>query len=456
MAISTGPARQSGQNQPAPADPGGPRLQPVPEPPQSRRNRGVRWPLLLAGVLIGAGVFTWQSLEPARNENAALAPVPTAVVAMESFAPSIRLSGTVSALDSAAIRAPRLRVRSQLTLTRLAEAGTFVKAGDIVAQFESRELQDRVDDMLSNVVQAEARFNREKAKVLVERETLRQERDTAKAEYEKAAFDLRKTEVLSEIESQVLRNTAAQAEATWRQLEQELALQEEVFRRRMRIEEIDIEDAKLRHERYARDLERMTLRAPVGGLVVLEPMYKGGGQFQQASLGDQVYPGTVFLRVVDLSGLLVQASVNQVDAEAVSVGMPATIRFDAYPELAVEGRVSNVGAIATSGDRGFGPSGSGLYVKTIPVELSFSTDDPRIIPDLSASVDVARAEPEEALVIPRSAVQENDGEAFVRVRSGNSWERRAVELGRQDAIETVVLAGLQPGEEIALRNPERP
>jgi multidrug resistance efflux pump len=339
----------------------------------------------------------------------------------------------------------------------LAEAGTFVEAGDVVAQFESRELQDRVDDMLSNVVQAEARFDREKAKVLVERETLRQERDTAKAEYEKAAFDLRKTEVLSEIESQVLRNTAAQAEATWRQLDQEVALQEEVFRRRMRVEEIDIEDAKLRHERYARDLERMTLRAPVGGLVVLEPMYKGGGQFQQASLGDQVYPGTVFMQVVDLSGLLVQASINQVDAEAISVGMPATIRFDAYPDLAVEGHVSKVGAIATAGQGGFGASGgAGLYVKTIPVEVAFSTEDPRIIPDLSASVDVARAEPVQALVIPRSAVQEAGGEAFVRVRVGKSWERRPVEIGRQDAIETVVAAGLEPGEEIALRNPERP
>ena len=451
MAVPAKPDRRRDEFQPVPSRP-----QLAPEPPQPTVRKPKRWPILLFGLLIGAGVYAWQTIQTAQ-QNAAGAPTPSMVVSENAFAPSLRISGTVAARDSAAIRAPRLRIRSQLTLTELAEAGTFVEVGDVVARFESRELEDRVDDMQSNVVQAEARLDREKAKVLVEREALRQQRDAAKAEFDKATFDLRKTEVLSQIQAEILRNTAAQAEAEWRQLDAELELQEEVFRRRLRVEEIDVEDAKLRLERYSRDLGRMTLRAPVGGLVVLEPMYKGGGQFQQAALGDQVYPGAIFLRVVDLSGLHVAAAINQVDAESIGIGMTAKIQFDAYPGLSVDGRVSNVAAIATAGGEGFRGGGSGLYVKTIPVEVSFSTEDERVIPDLSASVDVFKTELRQALTVPRGAIRRDDqGEPYVYVRDGASWEPRLVELGERDSVEAIVLAGLEPGEEIATQKPEHP
>jgi multidrug resistance efflux pump len=343
----------------------------------------------LAGLALGAGVYRWQV--PAVVETVASAPAASFVPLPDELEPlvqSIRLTGSVSARESASIRAPRLRVRSQLTLTELAEAGTNVTAGDVVARFESRELEDRVDDMQSNQVQALAALESARADILIQRESMRQELERAKAEYEKAKLELRKVEVLSEIQGQILRDAAAEAEAAWRQLQRESALQEEVFARRMRVEEIDVAEAKLRYERFARDLEQMTLRAPVSGLVVLEPMYKGGGQFQQAAVGDQIYPGTTFVRVVDLSELVVSAQVNQVDAQAVRVGQPAAIWFDAYPDLVLEGRVSRVAAIAGGADSPGSRGGGSLYVKTIPVEVAFETSDPRVIPDLSVAVDV--------------------------------------------------------------------
>ncbi|MCB1018440.1 MAG: efflux RND transporter periplasmic adaptor subunit [Bryobacterales bacterium] len=429
------------------------RPQIVPEPPETEPKRGAGWLwLLLLGVLAGAGLFTWQDVLPRETRGAAVASTPTLVVEPQPFIRSLRLTGSVSARESVAIRAPRLRVRSQLTLTELAEAGTMVKAGDVVARFESRELEDRVDDMTSNRVQREAQLERERAKVLVEQEAIRQQRDRAKAEYDKAVFDLRKAEVLSQIEGEILRNTAAQAKAEWQQLEGELELQQDVFKRRMHIEEIDVQDAQLRYERYARDLERMVLRAPVSGLVVLEPMYKGGGQFQQASLGDQVYPGTTFLQVVDLSSLHVSAAVNQVDAGSIRVGQPALVYFDAYPGIEVEGRVSNVGAIAGSAE-GFGSRNAGLYVKTIPVDIAFQTKDPRIIPDLSAAVDIQLERQADQLLAPLSAVQRRDGQTFVFLRQGNSWVERPIELGEANDTAAIVLSGLEPGDEIALEKP---
>jgi len=81
--------------------------------------------------------------------------------------------------------------------------------------------------------------------------------------------------------------------------------------------------------------------------------------------------------------------------------------------------------------------GWGVWVKSIPVEIVFETTDERIIPDLAA-------------------VRESAGDTEVAVRNGADWDRRSVELGERNAIEAIVLAGIEPGEEVALENPERP
>ncbi|MEZ5397443.1 MAG: efflux RND transporter periplasmic adaptor subunit [Bryobacterales bacterium] len=166
-------------------------------------------------------------------------------------------------------------------------------------------------------------------------------------------------------------------------------------------------------------------------------------------------PRTTFLQVVDLSSLHVAASVNQVDAGAVRVGQPATVHFDAYPGIEVQGRVSSVGAIAGSSE-GFGSRNAGLYVKTIPAEVAFQTKDPRVIPDLSAAVDIQLEKRDDQLLAPLSAIQRSAAEPFVFVREGKSWAQRPVELGETNEVDAVVVSGLEPGDEVALEKPAQP
>ena len=175
----------------------------------------------------------------------------------------------------------------------------------------------------------------------------------------------------------------------------------------------------------------MTVKSPIGGLVVMETMFKGGGTFQQTSEGDQVYPGSLFMRVVDTSDMVVSASINQVDIQNVRMGMMAEVRLDAYPDLVLEGRVSRVGAIASMGAGGgkFMRGGSGNYLKTIPVEVSIKVTDKRVIPDLSASADLLLKEEEADVLAPRESVRVEDGKHVVYVRDGEGFETREVQLG---------------------------
>ena len=77
--------------------------------------------------------------------------VRTAVAVTGELVKSLRIGGTIGTLRSVAIQTPELRGShvvgwAALTLVRLADAGSIVEAGDVVAEFELERLEDHIAD----------------------------------------------------------------------------------------------------------------------------------------------------------------------------------------------------------------------------------------------------------------------------------------------------------------------
>ncbi len=376
---------------------------------------------------------------------------------------TLRVGGTVETLDYAAIRAPQMRGprdsgRADLTLMRLAEAGSLVKAGDVVAEFELRWLEDHIEDRASAVSTARSNYRRLEADTLILKETERQGRLTAKAEFDKAALDVRTAEVRSDIEAEVLRNMAAEAKATWEQLEEEGGLMEVVHDATLRVEELTVQEEVLHVERHERDYERLRVQTPIDGMVVRETMFNRSGQFSQTKEGDQIYPGALFMRIVDVANMVLAASVNQVDSQSVRIGNRAVIELDAYPGERFTGRVVDLGAVATASGGGksrYRRPSSGEFVKQIPVRILIEDQDKRILPDLSASADVVLSRVGSGVLVPREAVRRNanNGSLRVWVRDGEEFLERSVQVGGWSDTEALVSSGLKAGEEVLLSDP---
>jgi HlyD family secretion protein len=152
------------------------------------------------------------------------------------------------------------------------------------------------------------------------------------------------------------------------------------------------------------------------------------------------------MSVVDPSSMQVDASVNQSEIERMRIGQRATVRFDAYPDLVMDGKVEGVGSLATSGRR------SNYYVRRVPVRLVIEGADPRVIPDLSAIADVVIGSEDDALLVPREAVHEENGKSLVYVRQGDGgFAAREVAIGAVNNTHAAVVSGLQGGEDIAIQ-----
>jgi multidrug efflux pump subunit AcrA (membrane-fusion protein) len=142
--------------------------------------------------------------------------------------------------------------------------------------------------------------------------------------------------------------------------------------------------------------------------------------------------------VVDPSAMLVRVKVNQADLHLLRAGQTAKISLDAYPELEFPGKVEQVAPVGTTSrltDR----------VRNFVALVSIQGNHPKLMPDLSAAVDVELERQANAIVVPRDAVIGDEGKFSVRVFDGDRTQSRAVTLGPMSDHEVVVASGLEPG-----------
>lgn len=342
-----------------------------------------------------------------------------------------------------------------LVLLDLAKPGAHVKKGDVVAEFDRQYQLNRLDDYKARVVQAEATIKKLKADQAVAKEAHEQLLRIAKADLEKAQLDLKTIEVRSAIESERFKLAVEENQARYKQLLSEQKLFDVSQRAELRAAEIDRDQSKIELQRNTANVEKMVLRAPLDGIVVMQSIFRGGemGQVQQ---GDQIYPGQPFMQIVDPSSMVINATINQVDSEQLRIGMKAVTRIDAYPGLDLPARIVGLGAMTkTAGWRA-------NWVKEIPVRLKLEKMDPRVIPDLSASADIVLASQKQAAIVPLASIF-RDGEhagsqerqaTFAFVQSPSGWERKEVELGLTSHVAATVRSGLKDGEVVATQRPQ--
>jgi multidrug resistance efflux pump len=213
-----------------------------------------------------------------------------------------------------------------------------------------------------------------------------------------------------------------------------------------RIQEMTSEFQMRHRNRHQHDIESFTIKASMAGLIVMKPTYRNGEQ-GQVQVGDLVSPGQLFMRIVDLSEMAVEATINQAESELVRTGQDATVRFDAYPDLVLKGKVTSVGTIAVSGRR------VNYYIRRIPIRIALESTDPRVIPDSSASADVVVGERGDSIIVPRQAILEEEGKPTVYVKHDGAFLPREVEVAKYSNTEAAIIGGLEAGEEVALERP---
>ena len=334
-------------------------------------------PLML--ILFALLLFSGCSRSPVNVVNASAGPRP---LEAPSPPPLVRITGLVRAVRVYSVQVPQIiqtpgSQGNRITLVTLVPNGATVKKGDNLAEFDNtrqlddaREAEAKFDDLTHQVAQKAAENRSDAAKRMAE---LKQ----AEADFGKAGVQLKKGPILNEIDR--IKNEAkaesAQAQVESLRKSHDARLRAEAAA--LRVLELQRDRQKVALDRAKTNAEKLTIKAPLNGMVALENIWKGGSM-GHAQEGDQLFGGQSLLKIFDPSEMVVDAQVGEPDGARLTPGLRARVRLDAYPDLEMDAAFVSASPVAVTA--------LGSPVKNFSARFRLLKIDPRLLPDLSAAV----------------------------------------------------------------------
>ena len=290
----------------------------------------------------------------------------------------LRLTGIVEAIHSSKVTVPQIIGQGgRLTLTRLIPNGARVRKGDVLAEFDPLQQLEaaftaraKYED-LGHQVEQKISENRADA------ERRRADLTQAQSDLRKAQLELEKGPVLAELDR--LRNEA-RAELARQHVESLLksnALHDQSDAAALRILELQRDRQKVAMERARINMERLTLRAPLPGLIAHQTVYRGNSE-GHAQVGDQLWYGYALVSIFDPTEMRVRCLVAETDRASLTGATKVRVHVDAYPDLSVPGHLESASPMAASA--------LGSPIKTFTATFRLDAMDSRLMPDLSAAV----------------------------------------------------------------------
>ena len=180
----------------------------------------------------------------------------------------------------------------------------------------------------------------------------------------------------------------------------------------------------------ARDDANYPIRAAFAGIVSQVLRVEGEYVAEQSEQN-------LVARVDDVSELYVQASVPELDVAKTKIGQEAMIRVAALGSTNMRGKIAEIALSAREKERWSSSSSE------FAMRVTILDRDPRLMPGMTALMDVITAKRVNVLALAHEYVQQDSEGSFVTLASG---EVRRVTLGLQTEEAVEIVAGLREGE----------
>jgi HlyD family secretion protein len=156
--------------------------------------------------------------------------------------------------------------------------------------------------------------------------------------------------------------------------------------------------------------------------------------------GAYVNPGDLVLQEADLSKVLVRSFVDEPDVARLAAGEKIEVTWDAMPGRLWTGFVSAVpAAVKLHGTRNVGET-----------TCIVGNPDYRLLPNINVGVTIVTAEHENALTVPREALRQDDGTSYVYQIVSNALLRRSVQTSISNLTQAEITGGVSEGAQVAL------
>ena len=371
--------------------------------------------------------------------------IPTIDVERGEFLDSVDLRGEIKALKSIGVAAPD--EAGDLQILKIANDGAKVNKGDPVVEFDKTKIEQDLAQYRSVLKYATADIEQARAQSGMTDEQDLTAISKARYDLKSTQLDASKQEIISKIDGAEAQLKVDDAKQALKQAEEKLKSDRADSKATIDGKIEASKKAAFDVRRAETALSKMTLRAPVAGIVslVVVDRMEAPASFKA---GDHAWPGAPIAELPDISSLRVNARVDETERGRLSLDQSVNVHLDAIPDRQFTGKIEEISTIATEDYNAGWP-----IPRNFDLRITLDQLDPRLRPGLTAQISVVTDRIPNVLMVPVHATFQKEGGTFTYVWDGSKFRQQLVEVSRRSGDRVVVSTGLQVGDRVALQDP---
>jgi len=365
------------------------------------------------------------------KEVEAVTPVQVAPVEQATIHRIVETDAVLWAHDQATVM-PKISAPVQKFL---ANRGDHVKAGQLLAVLENRDLRAAAAANKGQVDQAEANL-RTTTGVTLPESTVKAQTDVQSAQQQvDAAQKLLESRRNLFQQGALARRLVDEAEVQYATAKAALDTAREHLRaqqsvgnqEQVRAAQGQLEAARGQYQSAEAQVAYSEVRSPLTGVIADRPVFPG----------DLASTGQPLFTIMDIGRIVARANVPQAQATAIKVGNPASIKLT-NGSTEVPGKVTVVSP-ATD------PAST-----TVQVWIEANNPAEQLKPGATAHVTIDVATIKDAAVVPAAAIVsgEEGSAAVMTVSASNTAHLKKVEVGVREGDKVQIVSGVSPGDQV--------
>jgi multidrug resistance efflux pump len=352
-----------------------------------------------------------------------------------------------------------------LQIVHIVKTGTRVNEGDIVVEFDPSEQEYNLEQSQSQLDEADQQIKKMRADQAVRVAQESVSLMAAQFGVRRAELTVKGNELLGAIEAKKNLINLEEAKRRLEQMQRDIKSRASSDQADLAVQGLSRMRAMNAMKLAQLNIDNMTLRAPISGVVVLGQnidslMSASGGisiysgmEIPEFREGDQTSAGRLIAQIQDVAQMEIMSKVTENDRGSLNSGQPIDVRVDSKPQKNFGGKIKSLAVSASSSSYYYLDYLEALSTRSFDVTFELDPKGDQLNPGVTTRVTIQATNVNDALSIPRQALFQKEGKPVVYVKQAETWQAKEIQI-KYLTESRAVIEGLAEGTEVALVNPD--
>ncbi len=401
-----------------------------------------KWTFIGLGTLIPIGFAIWFIRYNQEIHQ-------TFVVRLATFEKYIETKGEIHGKDALYITLDDIFKDNDLRLSGLiikdmVPEGTIVKKGDWVATLDQAPINQRIQENRDELERRRASFNDAKIDSTITLTNMRQRITELQYDLQYSELDLQQAKFESPAYQRRIQTAYNQKVRQIDRAKRDYELRRIDLSNRLRRFEERYNSVVETDKKLHKAIEASNITSPQPGMVI----YARVSGNRKIRVGNEVGPWRPEIATIpDLSVLVSETYVEEIDIAKISIGDSVWINVDAMPGERFNGTILKIANV--------GLELSGFESKVFAVTIELAHSEKKLLPGMTSTNQIILERIPNQISIPRASLNNDGKHCFVFLKKGGKVWKKQVETGSENNDMVVITKGLEEKDRILLSPPEK-